>query len=151
MHTASYEVFEYLTENLTKFWGVPTSQLQVLPPFWTELQHVKFLVMITIINSFSTNLNLMLIISQLKLELILSNLNFFQSFCFTLCLNLTFCLALQRKTELLKVFSWLFMKYCVAGNSNCRRRRRQKQKIFGQIPQVQPLHMKPYKVFLESD
>ena len=43
------------------------------------------------------------------------------------------------------------MKYCAAGNSNCRRRRRQKQKIFGQIPQLQLLHMEPYKVYMESD
>ena len=43
------------------------------------------------------------------------------------------------------------MKYCAAGNSNCRRRRRQKQKIFGQILQLQLLHMEPYKVFMESD
>ena len=42
------------------------------------------------------------------------------------------------------------MKYCAAGNSNCRRRRRQKQLIFGQIPQLQLLHMEPYKVFMES-
>ena len=101
--------------------------------FWSELWRVFFLVIFTIIDSFTTNANLMLTISMLNLELYLLNWNFFQSFCFILCLNLTFSLALQRETELSKLSNWLcfeIMWLFRAGYSNCRRLRRQKQTNF---------------------
>ena len=43
------------------------------------------------------------------------------------------------------------MKYCAAGNSNCRHGVVGKNNFFGQIFQIQTHLMQPYKVFMESD
>ena len=119
---------------------------EVLPLFWSELWRVVFLVIFTIIDSFTTNANLMLTISMLNLELYLLNWNFFSPFCLTLCLNLTFCLALltftkKNWTEVSKVFDWLDFLFW---NRNIARReiqiadelRRQNKRNLRQISQI---------------
>ena len=121
--------------------GPPDSK--ILPSFQLELRHVGFFWICMIIYLFKGDWYLILIFSLMNSELYFLNLNFFYSFCFTLCLNFTICFTLQRKLELLKVFSWLFTKYCAAGNSNSRRNRRQKQIILRQISKVKWFRMKP--------
>ena len=89
--------------------------------------------------------------SQMNNGLFLLNLNFFYTFFLTLDMNSFFYLVLLTLlclfTEVLKVFDTLFWNQKIVTRREIQivdERGRQKQRIFGQIPKVQWLHINPY-------